>query len=159
MPLLILSHCSPQGRMKTFSTCATQGCIISLYYIPRFFVYSTPFFPNLKMTPDKRIATTLIYSLFPPLINPLIYCLRTKEIKQILTRWVQRRRDVTPTKHGQIFTVTKSQWQVVRDLVLLLINVCISIYGNIHGKRFNRLEKPSQCSLFLSCFHSVYVYG
>ncbi|XP_038565637.1 olfactory receptor 2A12-like isoform X4 [Micropterus salmoides] len=105
----ILRMANGQGRMKTFSTCATQGCIISLYYIPRFFVYSTPFFPNLKMTPDKRIATTLIYSLFPPLINPLIYCLRTKEIKQILTRWVQRRRDVTPTKHGQIFTVTKSQ--------------------------------------------------
>uniref|UniRef100_A0A3Q3IZR6 G-protein coupled receptors family 1 profile domain-containing protein n=1 Tax=Monopterus albus TaxID=43700 RepID=A0A3Q3IZR6_MONAL len=75
--------CSPQGRKKTFSTCATQGCIISIYYIPRFFVYSTPYFPNLTLTPDKRIATTLFYSLFPPLINPFIYCLRTKEIKEI----------------------------------------------------------------------------
>uniref|UniRef100_A0A665WH20 Olfactory receptor 1-like n=1 Tax=Echeneis naucrates TaxID=173247 RepID=A0A665WH20_ECHNA len=75
------------GRMKTFSTCATQGCIIFIYYIPRFFVYSTPFFPNLTMTPDKRIATTLFYSILPPLINPFIYCLRTKEIKQILRHW------------------------------------------------------------------------
>uniref|UniRef100_A0A665WIJ1 Olfactory receptor n=1 Tax=Echeneis naucrates TaxID=173247 RepID=A0A665WIJ1_ECHNA len=79
--------CSSQGRMKTFSTCATQGCIIFIYYIPRFFVYSTPFFPNLTMTPDKRIATTLFYSILPPLINPFIYCLRTKEIKQILRHW------------------------------------------------------------------------
>ncbi|GLD46509.1 olfactory receptor 1-like protein [Lates japonicus] len=96
------------GRMKTFSTCATQGCIISIYYIPCFFVYSTPFFPNLTMTPDKRIATTLFYSLFPPLINPFIYCLRTKEIKQIFRRWVQKRKGITPTKHGQIVAMTMS---------------------------------------------------
>uniref|UniRef100_A0A667XBA3 Olfactory receptor n=1 Tax=Myripristis murdjan TaxID=586833 RepID=A0A667XBA3_9TELE len=71
--IMVLRMASRQGRAKTFSTCATQGCIISIYYIPRFFVYSTPYFPNLKMTPDKRIATTLFYSLLPPLINPFIY--------------------------------------------------------------------------------------
>ncbi|KAM3600789.1 uncharacterized protein V6R79_002515 [Siganus canaliculatus] len=86
----VLRMTSGQGRMKTFSTCATQGCIISIYYIPRFFVYSTPFIPNLTLTPDKRIVTILFYSLFPPLINPFVYCLRTKEIKQIFSRWVQR---------------------------------------------------------------------
>uniref|UniRef100_A0A3P9JP64 Olfactory receptor n=1 Tax=Oryzias latipes TaxID=8090 RepID=A0A3P9JP64_ORYLA len=83
---------SLQGKKKTISTCATQGCIISIYYIPRFFVYSTPFFPNLTMTADKRIITTLFYSFFPPLSNPFIYCLRTKEIKEILKRWIQRRK-------------------------------------------------------------------
>ncbi|KAM6911582.1 olfactory receptor 1E16-like [Lycodopsis pacificus] len=83
----VLRMSGGQGRMKTFSTCATQGCIISIYYIPRFVVYSSPFFPNLTMTPDKRIVTTLCYSFFPPLINPFIYCLRTREIKQILTSW------------------------------------------------------------------------
>ncbi|XP_028277969.1 olfactory receptor 1009-like [Parambassis ranga] len=59
----VLRMTSRQGRTKTFSTCATLGCIISIYYIPRFSVYSTPFFPNLTMTPDMRIATTLFYSL------------------------------------------------------------------------------------------------
>uniref|UniRef100_UPI003AB03358 uncharacterized protein n=1 Tax=Centroberyx gerrardi TaxID=166262 RepID=UPI003AB03358 len=103
----VLRMASGQGRAKTFSTCATQGCIISIYYIPRFFIYSTPYFPNLTMTADKRIATTLFYSLFPPLINPFIYCLRTKEIKQIFRRWLQRRRGVTPTKPGLVASVTK----------------------------------------------------
>uniref|UniRef100_A0A3B5PVU3 Olfactory receptor n=1 Tax=Xiphophorus maculatus TaxID=8083 RepID=A0A3B5PVU3_XIPMA len=77
---------SGQGRRKTLSTCATQGCIISIYYIPRFFVYSVPHIPNMKMTPDSQIATTFFYSFFPPLINPFVYCLRTKEIKAILSR-------------------------------------------------------------------------
>uniref|UniRef100_A0A667XHM8 Olfactory receptor 10A4-like n=1 Tax=Myripristis murdjan TaxID=586833 RepID=A0A667XHM8_9TELE len=105
--IITVFYYSPQGRAKTFSTCATQGCIISIYYIPRFIVFSTPYIPNLKMTPDKHIVTTLFYSLLPPLINPFIYCLRTKEIKQILKRWVQRRRDITPTKPAVAVTVTK----------------------------------------------------
>uniref|UniRef100_A0A667XQL1 Olfactory receptor 10A4-like n=1 Tax=Myripristis murdjan TaxID=586833 RepID=A0A667XQL1_9TELE len=105
--ITVLRMASRQGRAKTFSTCATQGCIISIYYIPRFIVFSTPYIPNLKMTPDKHIVTTLFYSLLPPLINPFIYCLRTKEIKQILKRWVQRRRDITPTKPAVAVTVTK----------------------------------------------------
>ncbi|XP_026184341.1 olfactory receptor 1500-like [Mastacembelus armatus] len=104
----ILRMASGQGRMKTFSTCATQGCIISIYYIPRFFVYSTPYFPNLMMTPDKRIATTLFYSLFPPLINPFIYCLRTNEIKNIFRRWIQKQHGIRPTKPGQIVAVIMS---------------------------------------------------
>ncbi|XP_051256680.1 odorant receptor 104-1 isoform X2 [Dicentrarchus labrax] len=105
----VLRMASGQGRRKTFSTCATQGCIISIYYIPRFFVYSTPFFPNLTMTTDKRIATILFYSLFPPLINPFIYCLRTKEIKQIFARWIWRQKGIAPKKQGQIEAITKSQ--------------------------------------------------
>ncbi|XP_067348647.1 olfactory receptor 1-like [Channa argus] len=91
----VLHMASGQARVKTFSTCATQGCIISIYYIPRFFVYSTRFFPNLTMTPDKRIATTLFYSLFPPLINPFIYCLRTSEIKKIFGLWVEKLKNIT----------------------------------------------------------------
>ncbi|KAM3868683.1 odorant receptor 104-1 [Diretmus argenteus] len=102
----VMRMASRQGRVKTFSTCATQGCIISIYYIPRFFIYSTPYIPNLTMTPDKRITTTLFHSLLPPLINPFIYCLRTKEIKQILKRWVQKRGSIRPTKHALVATVT-----------------------------------------------------
>ncbi|KAK2828292.1 hypothetical protein Q5P01_019326 [Channa striata] len=104
----ILRMARGQGRMKTFSTCATQGCIISIYYIPRFFVYSTPYFPNLIMTADLRIATSLLYSLFPPLINPFIYCLRTNEIKKIIKRWVQKQAGVTPVEHGRVAAVMMS---------------------------------------------------
>ncbi|KAF6722186.1 Olfactory receptor 1E2 [Oryzias melastigma] len=73
---------------------ASYGFIIAIYYLPRFFVYSTPFFPNLTMTADKRMVTTLFYSFFPPLINPFIYCLRTKEIQDIFKRWIQRQKSI-----------------------------------------------------------------
>uniref|UniRef100_A0A4W5K0X5 G-protein coupled receptors family 1 profile domain-containing protein n=1 Tax=Hucho hucho TaxID=62062 RepID=A0A4W5K0X5_9TELE len=67
-----------QGRLKTFSTCATQGCIILIYYIPRFVVYSS-----------SSKVPILFYSLFPPVANPFIYSFRTKEIRAILGRWRQ----------------------------------------------------------------------
>ncbi|KAM4547520.1 olfactory receptor 1-like [Fundulus diaphanus] len=95
-----------QGRKKTFSTCATQGCIISIYYIPRFVIYSTLLIPNLSMTPSSRVATTFFYSFFPPLINPFVYCLRTKEIKAIFRRWLQSLHGIEP-KSSKIETVPK----------------------------------------------------
>ncbi|XP_029030323.1 olfactory receptor 1-like [Betta splendens] len=86
-----------QGRVRTFSTCATQGCILSIYYVPRLSVYTATYIPGVKMSPDVRIVTPLFYSLLPPLIHPFIYCLRTSEIQKIFRRWVQKR-PIAPAK-------------------------------------------------------------
>ncbi|KAL2094647.1 hypothetical protein ACEWY4_009366 [Coilia grayii] len=77
---------SSQNRWKTFSTCTTQLCIIILYYLPRCIVYIFNV-TGLYMDIDLRITLILFYSLFPPLVNPFIYCFRTKEIKQALGHW------------------------------------------------------------------------
>ncbi|XP_041751110.1 olfactory receptor 1-like [Coregonus clupeaformis] len=106
--ITVMRMANAQGRLKTFSTCVTQGCVILIYYIPRFVVYSTPYIPNLTMTPDLRIALSLVYSLFPPVANPFIYCFRTKEIRAILGRWRQGwRNSVTePSKHNTVAVIT-----------------------------------------------------
>ncbi|XP_028839878.1 olfactory receptor 10A5-like [Denticeps clupeoides] len=77
-----------QGRWKAFTTCSTQLCIIALYYFPRCSVYITNVV-GVVITPDLRIALILLYSVFPPFINPFIYCFRAKEIKEALARWVR----------------------------------------------------------------------
>ncbi|XP_038820715.1 olfactory receptor 10A4-like [Salvelinus namaycush] len=86
----VMRMANTQGRLKTFSTCVTQGCIILIYYIPRFIVNATPYIPNLTTTPDLRISLAIFSSLLPPLLNPFIYCLRTKEIKASLAKWAYR---------------------------------------------------------------------
>ncbi|KAM6986125.1 odorant receptor 104-1 [Aplochiton taeniatus] len=106
----VMRMATAQGRRKTLSTCVTQGSIITIYYIPRFFVYVTPYIPNLQLTPDLRIVLTLFYSLFPPLMNPFIYCLRTKEIQAILLRWTirvwgKRGGGVEPSLKPAVFTI------------------------------------------------------
>ncbi|XP_046906396.1 olfactory receptor 6N1-like [Hypomesus transpacificus] len=103
----VMKMATLQGKLKTLSTCVTQGLIIFIYYIPRFVVYSTYLNASLVLTNDIRIGTTVFYSLFPPLINPFIYCLRTKEIKQLLRRWVQRWTSNDLQKSNKISSITK----------------------------------------------------
>ncbi|XP_010904514.2 olfactory receptor 2AT4-like [Esox lucius] len=86
----VLKIATTQGRFKTLSTCSGQLIIIALYYIPRCVIY---LLINIGITfnTDVHISITMLYSLVPPMINPLIYCLRTKEIKQILIKQFKRK--------------------------------------------------------------------
>ncbi|KAM4742733.1 olfactory receptor 2AT4-like [Anableps anableps] len=70
---------------KSLSTCSTQLIIISLYYIPRCFVYFASQV-GIKFSADLRIVIIILYSLVPPMINPLIYCLRAKDIRECLMK-------------------------------------------------------------------------
>ncbi|XP_056139803.1 olfactory receptor 51E2-like [Lampris incognitus] len=82
----VLKTSRTNGRSKTMSTCTPQIFITSLYFLPRCFVYLAYFlgfkFPNA----DIRIAVIMLYSLLPAVVNPLIYCFKTKDIKEILLK-------------------------------------------------------------------------
>ncbi|XP_047248437.1 olfactory receptor 2AT4-like, partial [Girardinichthys multiradiatus] len=71
--------------VKSLSTCSTQLIIISLYYIPRCFVYLASQV-GITFNADVRIVIIMLYSLVPPMINPLIYCLRAKDIRELVAR-------------------------------------------------------------------------
>uniref|UniRef100_A0A671S6H0 Olfactory receptor n=1 Tax=Sinocyclocheilus anshuiensis TaxID=1608454 RepID=A0A671S6H0_9TELE len=76
----VLRIANTQGRMKAFSTCATQLTIIAIYYVPRF-----------VMNSSQKIALVMFYSLLPPVVNPFIYCIRIKEIRQFFIKWCVHR--------------------------------------------------------------------
>ncbi|XP_065121434.1 odorant receptor 104-1 [Paramisgurnus dabryanus] len=89
----VLRIANAQGRLKALSTCTTQMTIIVIYYVPRFAVYTMPYIPNTPLNSSQKIALVMIYSLLPPLVNPFIYCIRIKEIRQFFLKWfVQRNR-------------------------------------------------------------------
>uniref|UniRef100_W5L667 Olfactory receptor n=1 Tax=Astyanax mexicanus TaxID=7994 RepID=W5L667_ASTMX len=79
-----------QGKYKTFSTCSPQLLIICLYYLPRCAVYVLDVTVQMKI--DARIMIVIWYSLFPPLVNPVIFCFRTKEIREALIKKLRKRR-------------------------------------------------------------------
>lgn len=79
-----------QARYKTLSTCTPQLFIVFLYYVPRYVVYT--FDLTAAFTPDLRIMLTMWYNLLPPVISPMIYCFRTKEIKDALRRKTRQRK-------------------------------------------------------------------
>ncbi|XP_057206539.1 olfactory receptor 2A14-like [Triplophysa rosa] len=91
----VLRISSAQGRLKTFSTCSPQLIIIALFFLPRCLNY---LFNNIgiKFSNDLRLVIIMLYSLLPPMINPLIYCLRTEEVKKSLRRLLQNKQIGVP---------------------------------------------------------------
>ncbi|KAG9264647.1 olfactory receptor 2AT4-like [Astyanax mexicanus] len=86
----VMKIANKEGRYKTFSTCTPQLFMICLYYLPRTFVYLASNL-GLDLGTDLRILLTMMCSFFPALINPFIYCFRTKEIKDILIKKFKQR--------------------------------------------------------------------
>ncbi|KAM6289006.1 olfactory receptor 14A16-like [Aegotheles albertisi] len=75
---------SEQGRHKAFSTCLPHLAVVSLFV-------STGIFSNLKppsiSSPSLDLLVAVLYSVVPPVLNPLIYSMRNKELKAAL--WKQ----------------------------------------------------------------------
>ncbi|XP_059371077.1 olfactory receptor 52K1-like [Carassius carassius] len=79
-----------QARYKTFSTCTPQLLIICLYYVPRCVVYVHDV--TIAISPGIRVMLIMWYSLLPPVVNPMIYCFRTKDIKDALKKKIRDRK-------------------------------------------------------------------
>ncbi|XP_039200158.1 olfactory receptor 9G4-like [Crotalus tigris] len=69
---------SAAGRRKAFSTCSAHLLSVSLYYGSMLITYSAP---NSHHTVDWDKINALFYTVINPLVNPLIYSLRNKDVK------------------------------------------------------------------------------
>ncbi|XP_002940791.2 olfactory receptor 1 [Xenopus tropicalis] len=74
---------------KTFYTCATHLLVIGLYFIPRIFVYISNQV-QLILEEDLNVLLLCLYTFVPHMANPIIYCLRTKEIRKTIARFFQK---------------------------------------------------------------------
>ncbi|XP_064256949.1 olfactory receptor 14J1-like [Passer domesticus] len=72
---------SEQGRHKAFSTCLPHLAVVSLFITTSFFPYLKP--PSIS-SPSLDLALSVLYSVVPPALNPLIYSLRNQELKKAL---------------------------------------------------------------------------
>uniref|UniRef100_A0A8D2QNI6 Olfactory receptor n=1 Tax=Zosterops lateralis melanops TaxID=1220523 RepID=A0A8D2QNI6_ZOSLA len=69
---------SEQGRHKAFSTCLPHLAVLSLFLSTAAFAYLKP--PSIS-SPSLDLALSVLYSVVPPALNPLIYSLRNQELK------------------------------------------------------------------------------
>ncbi|XP_074414173.1 olfactory receptor 14J1-like [Zonotrichia albicollis] len=78
---------SEQGRQKAFSTCLPHLAVVSLYISTGSFAHLKP----LSMSsPSLDLALSVLYSVVPPALNPLIYSLRNQELKDALRKMLFR---------------------------------------------------------------------
>ncbi|KAE8588185.1 hypothetical protein XENTR_v10022388, partial [Xenopus tropicalis] len=74
----ILNIRSTEGRHKAFSTCASHLTVVSLYYGPLAFMYLRP---HSRNSPSTEKIVSIIYTVVIPMLNPIIYSIRNKDIK------------------------------------------------------------------------------
>ncbi|XP_056371266.1 olfactory receptor 14J1-like [Oenanthe melanoleuca] len=82
---------SQQGRHKAFSTCLPHLAVLSLFISSAVFSYLKP---SSMSSPSLDLSLSVLYSLVPPALNPLIYSLRNQELKgasrKLMTHYFQK---------------------------------------------------------------------
>ncbi|XP_044137023.1 olfactory receptor 6B1-like [Bufo gargarizans] len=79
----VLSIPTSSGRQKAFSTCTSHLVVVVIFYAATLFMYARP---NRARAVDYNKLVSVIYTVITPLLNPMIYCLRNKEVQQILNK-------------------------------------------------------------------------
>ncbi|XP_015278158.1 PREDICTED: olfactory receptor 13A1-like [Gekko japonicus] len=80
---------STEGKKKAFSTCSSHLIIVSFYFSAVIYTYIRP---TSVFTLDKDKMVSLLYTVVPPVVNPFIYSLRNKEVKEALKKLTLRGR-------------------------------------------------------------------
>ena len=79
----ILRMNSSKGRYKAFSTCSSHLTVVVVFYATLLFMYLQPKSSH-TIAVDKMAS--VFYTLVTPMLNPLIYGLRNKEVQDALRR-------------------------------------------------------------------------
>ncbi|XP_006112369.2 olfactory receptor 10A4-like [Pelodiscus sinensis] len=83
----ILKLPSAEGRRKAFSTCSSHLMVVTLFYGMALFTYLVP---KSESTMESDQMISLMNTIVAPLLNPMIYTLRNKEVKGALRKTIVR---------------------------------------------------------------------
>ncbi|XP_007527862.1 olfactory receptor 2D2 [Erinaceus europaeus] len=72
---------SAAGRLKAFSTCGSHLMVVVLFYGSAIVTYMTP-----KSSKEQEKLVSVFYAMVTPMLNPLIYSLRNKDVKGALRK-------------------------------------------------------------------------
>ncbi|XP_004469364.1 olfactory receptor 8B12-like [Dasypus novemcinctus] len=84
----ILHIHSTEGRSKAFSTCSSHLIVVSLFFGSGAFAYLKP--PSI-LPLDQGKVSSLFYTIVVPMLNPLIYSLRNKDVIVALRKTLSRK--------------------------------------------------------------------
>uniref|UniRef100_U3I138 Olfactory receptor n=1 Tax=Anas platyrhynchos platyrhynchos TaxID=8840 RepID=U3I138_ANAPP len=85
----VLRMPSAAGKRKAFSTCASHLAAVTLFYGSAASMYSRP---SSRHSQDLDKVASVFYTVVTPMLNPLIYSLRNKEVKDAVGRVMERKR-------------------------------------------------------------------
>ncbi|XP_028277549.1 olfactory receptor 1-like [Parambassis ranga] len=80
-----------QEKMKAFKTCTAHLSLVTIYFLPQAVTFSI----GGNLDPNARIINLSLTSIFPPMLNPIIYVLQTQEIKVSIRKIFKKTRRQT----------------------------------------------------------------
>ncbi|XP_077319499.1 olfactory receptor 5V1-like [Lithobates pipiens] len=79
----VLKIRSSRGRHKAFSTCASHLTVLALYYGTVICIYLRP---RSTYSPNVDKSLSILYTVVTPMLNPIIYSIRNKDVKNTVKR-------------------------------------------------------------------------
>uniref|UniRef100_A0A3Q1MPS6 G-protein coupled receptors family 1 profile domain-containing protein n=2 Tax=Bos taurus TaxID=9913 RepID=A0A3Q1MPS6_BOVIN len=79
----VLRMPSAAARHKAFSTCASHLVVVGIFYLAALFIYCRP---SRIRSMDLNKLLSVVYTVATPMCNPVIYCLRNREVHAALLR-------------------------------------------------------------------------
>ncbi|XP_047372598.1 olfactory receptor 150-like [Sciurus carolinensis] len=84
----ILRIRSTEGRAKAFSTCSSHISAVALFFGSLAFMYLQP---SSVSSMDQGKVSSVFYTIIVPMLNPVIYSLRNKDVKLALNKFLEKR--------------------------------------------------------------------
>lgn len=81
--LTVLRMNSAEGRKKALATCSSHMTVVTLFYGAAIYTY---IFPASLHTPEKDMVVSVFYTILTPLLNPLIYSFRNKNVTEAMKK-------------------------------------------------------------------------
>uniref|UniRef100_A0A2K6BD69 G-protein coupled receptors family 1 profile domain-containing protein n=1 Tax=Macaca nemestrina TaxID=9545 RepID=A0A2K6BD69_MACNE len=87
----VLGIATGEGRKKAFNTCGSHICAVLAYYVP---MISLSIVHRLRhrVSPLLQAMMASAYLFFPPVVNPIVYSIKTKEIRGAIFRMLSEKR-------------------------------------------------------------------
>ncbi|XP_047565752.1 olfactory receptor 5-like [Lutra lutra] len=85
----VLGMPSAAARHKALSTCASHLVVVGIFYSATLFIYARP---SRIEAMDLNKVLSVVYTVFTPMCNPVIYCLRNREVHTAFRRTLHRSR-------------------------------------------------------------------
>ncbi|XP_007429587.1 olfactory receptor 2D2-like [Python bivittatus] len=93
--IAVLRIRSAEGRRRAASTCVSHLLVVSLFYGTAIFAYMRPSFVSSATGQNKDVS--VLYTVVTPMMNPLIYSLRNKEVKGALRKLLSKKKSSPET--------------------------------------------------------------